>query len=119
MLECDAFHLRPSEQPAVIDIARETAVWNSTQIVDSPGVRTVVETGTTGVTSEWETTWRWRTVPCCFFLRDRAANERAAGCADGRADGCALHMSRRCAANNRTGSRAIAGALSGIRVTRI
>lgn len=113
------FQLRSSEQPAVIDVARQPAMRHTAQIIHSPGIRTVIKTGTTGITSEWETTLRWRTVPRCFFLRDRGANERAAGCADGRADGRALRMAGRRPADDCSSRRAPTRALPGVSVTRV
>src|ERR1043166_5076752 len=107
-----ALQLWFSEQPAVINVPRQSAVRNAAQVIHSPRVRAVIETGTTGITTEGETTRRWRTVPGCFFLGDGAANERAAGGANGRADGCAAHGPGGRPADDRAGGGAKAGALS-------
>ena len=111
--------LRPSEQPAGIDVARQAAVRHAAQIVHPVSVGTIIKSWPSGITSEWKTTGRRRAVTRCFFLGDGVPDERAAGCANRRADGSALHVAGRRPADNRACRCAVTRALSGVSITRI
>jgi len=65
--------LRFAEKPAGIYVARKSTRWNSSKVIDTSRIRTVIKTRRPGPAREWKATRRRRTIPRSLILLNGCA----------------------------------------------
>jgi hypothetical protein len=62
-----------AKKAASIYVARKSAWWNSSKVIDASRIRTVIKTWRPGPARVWKTTRRGRTITRCLILLNGCA----------------------------------------------
>ena len=109
---------RPAEKLTGINIAGQSAMRNTAQIVNTSGVWAAIKARSSGALAKWESAGRRWAISFGLIRFDRCADERTSRRARGRADSCTAHVTSGGSADDRAGCRAITRPFTGWRIAR-
>ena len=109
---------RPAEKLTGINIAGQSAMRNTAQIVNTSGIWAAIKARSSGALAKWESAGRRWAISFGLIGFDGCADKRTSRCARGRADRCTAYITSGGSADDRAGCRAITRPLTGWRIAR-